>query len=74
MDRNKIIEPPSLSDERARAQGFNDWLVFGNAASAYSARMIGYEDYNQGKKDAKEWFYRTRKGQASFKPTHEVNK
>jgi len=30
MDCNKIVEPPSLSDERVRAQGFNDWLVFGN--------------------------------------------
>ena len=56
----RIIVPPPLSDERPRAQGFNDWIVFGAAANAFSAKMIGYEEYNAGKQDAVAWWNRKR--------------
>lgn len=50
--------PPPLSDDRPWAQGFNDWLTFGEAASAFSARMDGYDEYCRGKRDGKSWYSR----------------
>ncbi len=47
---------PSLSDESPWAQGFNDWLAFGKAACAFSAKMDGFEEYIKGKRDAELWF------------------
>jgi hypothetical protein len=47
--------PPPLSDERPWAQGFNDWLAFGDAASG-----LNDPEYERGKVDAKKWFYRHR--------------
>lgn len=50
------LKPPPLSDERPWAQGFNDWLAFGNAASAYSNKEEGFHDYERGIEAARAWF------------------
>lgn len=40
--------PPKLSDDRPWAQGFNDYLAFGDAASG-----MDDPEYERGKADAK---------------------
>ena len=54
MDPNETVKPPPLSDRSPWAQGFNDWLVFGDKASAFSDEMIGHEDYNRGKREGRD--------------------
>lgn len=59
MEMNQEKIPPHIDDERPWAQGFNDWMAFGDDANAFSAKMIGFEEYLLGKSDAKSWFYGT---------------
>ena len=49
---------PSIANPLARARGFNDWLAFGDKANAVEAGEPEFAEYEQGKKDAREWFYK----------------
>lgn len=50
--------PPKLTDRRPWAQGFNDWLAFGNAANGLERDP----EYDRGKRDAKTWLHRRAEG------------
>lgn len=56
------MKVPSLTDERPWAQGFNDWLAFGNGASAFARGEIGFEEYERGKAEACSAFNKIRSG------------
>lgn len=54
--------PPPMSDDTPWAQGFNDWLAFGNAANAFARGEEGFDAYQAGKLAARNQ-YRTRQWQ-----------
>jgi len=53
---NAIARTPPLSDKRPYAQGWNDWLAFGDAANGIQPGEDGYEEYERGKREARDAF------------------
>lgn len=46
------IKIPPLSDTSPYAQGFNDWMCFGNKANAFKSGEAGFAEYEKGKAKA----------------------